>query len=304
MAAPQFWDGMAQRAYDAHVGSKHSHSHRSEATEHRAELGRYLRARREQVRPEDFGIARAARRRVRGLRRSEVAELASVSPTWYTWLEQGRDIQASAEVLDAVCRALQLDEHASRYVRQLAGKPVKGPSADRQALDPAVDCLLADLLPAPACAVTEAYDMVGWNTALAKVVGDPATIPPEQRNLVRMCFDNPSFRERVSSWSAVAESAIAELRVVAALHPLSHRLRQLIDQMRTSNSDFRQAWDALNVRPFFDEIATIDVGPGAVHIKVMELVLRDACPITIVVFQPVDAQSRSVLAELVDRADS
>jgi hypothetical protein len=141
--------------------------------------------------------------------------------------------------------------------------------------------------------------MVGWNTALAKVVGDPATIPREHRNLVRMCFDNPAFRERVTGWSAVAESAIAELRVVAALHPQSDRLRQLIGQMKASNPDFRQAWDALNVRPFFGEIATINVGPGAVHVKVMELVLRDESPITIVVFQPVDSESRSVLAELV-----
>lgn len=227
-----------------------------------------------------------------------------MSPTWYTWLEQGRDIQASVEVLDAVCRVLQLDEHASRYVRQLAGKPVQESSASPHALDPAVECLLADLLPAPACAVTEAYDMVGWNTALAKVVGDPATIPSEQRNLIRMCFDNPAFRERVSSWSAVAESAIAELRVIAALHPHSDRLRQLIDQMKSSNVDFREAWDALNVRPFFGEIATIDVGAGAVHIKVMELVLRDETPLTIVVFQPVDAQSRSLLAELVDPTES
>lgn len=227
-----------------------------------------------------------------------------MSPTWYTWLEQGRDIHASVEVLDAVCRVLQLDEHASRYVRQLAGKPVQESSASPHALDPAVECLLAELLPAPACAVTEAYDMVGWNTALAKVVGDPATIPAEQRNLIRMCFDNPAFRERVASWSAVAESAIAELRVVAALHPHSDRLRQLIDQMKSSNVDFREAWDALNVRPFFGEIATINVGPSAVHIKVMELVLRDEIPLTLVVFQPVDAQSRSLLAELVDSTDS
>jgi hypothetical protein len=241
---------------------------------------------------------------VRGLRRAEVAELASVSPTWYTWLEQGRDIQVSADVLDAVCRVLRFDKHASRYVRQLAGKPMQDRPAGHNAVDPAVESLIADLLPAPACAVTEAYDMVSWNTALAKVIGDPATIPQEQRNLVRMCFDNPSFRQRVSGWSAIARSAIAELRVVAALHPHSDRLRQLIDQMKTSNSDFRQAWDALNVRPFFGEVVTIDVSSvGGLRIKVLELVLRDESPTTVVVFQPVDAESRRLLAQLVDAAD-
>ncbi|MGV0794507.1 helix-turn-helix transcriptional regulator [Mycolicibacterium sp. XJ1819] len=283
------------------MGSKGHHRTRSEAAEHRAELGRYLRARRGQIRPEDFGIARARRRRVQGLRRAEVAELAAVSPTWYTWLEQGRDIQVSAEVLDAVCRVLRLDEHASRYVRQLAGKPVHEPSATERVVDPAVDTLLADLLPAPACAVTECYDILSWNAALVKVIGEPTTTPPEQRNLVRMCFDNPSFRRSVSGWSSIAKAAVAELRVVSALHPHSRRLRQLIDQLKASNSDFQLGWEDLKVRPFFGEIVTIDVtGVGAITIKVMELVLRDECPITIVVFQPVDTESRKLLAHLVE----
>ncbi|CAJ1500530.1 helix-turn-helix transcriptional regulator [[Mycobacterium] burgundiense] len=283
------------------MGSTDAQKPRNEAANHRAELGRYLRARREQLHPEDFGIARARRRRVQGLRRDEVAKLASVSPTWYTWLEQGRDIQVSVEVLDAVCRVLRLDDHASRYVRHLAGKPVSEPTTSAGVTDPAVESLIASLLPAPACAVTEAYDMLVWNRALAKVIGDPATVPPEQRNLVRMCFDNPTFRRRVSGWSAIAATAIAELRVVSALHPHSERLGQLIDQMTVSNPDFRQAWDALTVRPFFGEVVTIDLsGTDAVRVKVMELVLREESPITIVIFQPVDAESRTVLAGLVD----
>ncbi|MGV0870623.1 MmyB family transcriptional regulator [Mycolicibacterium sp. XJ879] len=179
------------------------------------------------------------------------------------------------------------------------------PPTGHPALDPAVERFLADLLPAPACAVTEAYDMVRWNSALARVVGDPVSIPGGQRNLVRMCFENPSFRERVSSWAEVAESAIAELRVVAASHPHSDRLRQLIDQMKVSNPDFRQAWNTLNVRPFFGEIAAIELrGVGVVHVKVLEFVLREENPITIVVFQPVDAQSRSLLADLVGEENS
>ncbi|BCP08007.1 hypothetical protein MINTM020_01050 [Mycobacterium paraintracellulare] len=195
---------------------------------------------------------------------------------------------------------LRLDEHASRYVRQLAGKPTHAPSGSNSAVDPAVDSLLADLLPAPACAVTEAYDLRSWNAALAKVIGDPATIPPEQRNLVRMCFGNMSFRRSVSGWSAIAKSAVAEIRVDSALHPHNERLWQLIGELQESNHDFRLAWDALNVRPFFGEVATIDVaGVGSITVKVMELVLRDKSPITIYLFQPVDAESRRLLVQLV-----
>lgn len=292
---------MPSEAYDICMTSQDGLASRTEAAIHRAELGRYLRARRGQVHPEDFGLKRSPGRRVQGLRRAEVAKLAAVSCTWYTWLEQGRDIQASAEVLDAVCRVLRLDEHASRYVRQLAGKPMQEPAAGHVALDPVAESLVTDLLPAPACAVTEAYDMVTWNAALVRVIGNPAAIPLQHRNLVRMCFDSPSFRQRVAGWSGIAKSAIGELRVIAALHPDSERLRQLIDQLKGSNSEFRRAWDSLNVRPFFGEVVAIDVaGFGVVRVKVMELVLRDQTPATIVVFQPVDFESRRLLAQLVD----
>lgn len=265
------------------------------------ELGRYLRARREQIRPEEVGIARTTGRRVQGLRRTEVAELASVSATWYTWLEQGRDIHASTEVLNAVCRVLRLDEHALRYVRQLAGRPLEEPSVSHLRVDPSVEALLTDLLPTPACAVTEAYDLVSWNMALVSVIGDPAAIPTVQRNLVEMWFNNRALHERVADWPGLARTAIAELRVVAATHPESLRLGQLIDQMRESNSDFRHAWDGLTVRPFFAEAVTIGIpGAGDINVKIMELDLRDATPLSLVLFQPLDAHSRGLLQRVVD----
>lgn len=177
-------------------------------------------------------------------------------------------------------------------------------SASNSEVDSAVDSLIADLLPAPACGVTEAYDILSWNVAFAKVIGDPATIPPEQRNIVRMCFEDPSFRQRVSGWSAIAGSAVAELRAASALNPHSVRLRQLIDHLKASNNDFRRAWDALNVRPFFGEVTTIDVtGVGSITFKVMELMLRDESTITIFLLQPVDAESRRLLAQLVGAED-
>ena len=296
-----FDDAQLIDAYDCVVGATDSLPLREDAAVRRKELGRYLRARRGQIRPEDVGIARTSGRRVQGLRRTEVAELASVSATWYTWLEQGRDIQASTEVLNAVCRVLRIDEHALRYVRHLAGKPLAEPSVPHLDVDPSVEALLADLLPTPACAVTEAYDLLSWNLALVSVIGDPAAIPTEQRNLVEIWFSNRALHERVADWPDLAKTAIAELRVIAAMHPESLRLRQLIDQLRESNSDFREAWDGLTVRPFFAEAVTIGIpGAGDIHVKVMELELRDAASISIVLFQPLDAQSRGLLQQLVD----
>jgi transcriptional regulator with XRE-family HTH domain len=267
-------------------------------SEHRVELGRYLRARREQIRPEDVGIVRARHRRARGLRRSEVAQLAAVSPTWYTWLEQGRDIRVSVEVLDAICRVLRLNEHASRYVRQLAGKPMQELAASN-VVDSAAGALIADLAPTPACAVSDAYDLLAWNTTFARLIGDPTEFPVEQRNIVRMCFESPSFQQRISDWPAIASSAVAELRNASALQPDNERLHQLIHELRTSNRDFRLAWEAMEVRSFFGEVTRIDVvGIGNVTTKVMELSLRDRNPVTIFLFQPVDDESRRLLEQL------
>src|SRR5438477_4898166 len=139
----------------------------------RRELASFLRARREGLQPEEVGLPRRGRRRVKGLRRHEVADLAAVSDTWYTWLEQGRNINVSAHLLDAVTRALRLDEDAWRYVRRLAGVPVIDPKPSPNEASEELRGLVEDMLPSPACLTTGPFDFLAWNRAYAEVFGDP-----------------------------------------------------------------------------------------------------------------------------------
>jgi transcriptional regulator with XRE-family HTH domain len=145
------------------------------------ELGRFLSARRSELRPEDVGLESRGRRRVTGLRRHEVADLAGVSVTWYTWLEQGRDIHVSIQALDAVSRALRQDSDEWRYMRSLAGIPVPEALAATQELRKDLREFLDDLS-YPACATTGPSDLIGWNAAFSAVFGDPADLPPARRN--------------------------------------------------------------------------------------------------------------------------
>jgi hypothetical protein len=159
-----------------------------EAQTRREELAMFLRARRDQLQPEDVGLERRGRRRVPGLRREEVADLAYVSVTWYTWLEQGRDVHASALALDGVSRALRLDDEARDYVRRLAGKPATDSPTGAIGVGPILARLLDDLLPNSACLVNGSYDLLGWNSAYVALFGDP---------------DEPASRTSDPSWPSI-----------------------------------------------------------------------------------------------------
>jgi len=150
----------------------------------RAELAAFLRSRRDRLAPEAVGLPPAPRRRTPGLRREEVAQLAGVGITWYTWLEQGRPINASAEVFDALARALLLDRHERAHLFALAGYADRGGDQVPDAVPPAVRAVLDGLDPVPARVVNARWDVLGYNRAEAAVMGDYALRPPEERNIL------------------------------------------------------------------------------------------------------------------------
>src|SRR5262245_17838156 len=126
----------------------------------REELAAFLRSRRERITPEQVGLPRGRRRRTPGLRREEVAQLAAVGVTWYTWLEQARDIQVSAQVLDAIARALQLDRSERAHLFALAGSADPSPGSDCSGVTPALRMMLDRLEPYPACVQNSRYDVL------------------------------------------------------------------------------------------------------------------------------------------------
>src|SRR5580693_1009101 len=172
------------------------------AGERRSELAAFLRSRRERITPEDVGLPGGHRRRTAGLRREEVAQLAGVGVTWYTWLEQGRPIRASVQVLDAVARTLRLDPVERQHLFRLAEIPDPAPAgAVSQLLSPEIRAILDQLVPMPANVVTERFDILAWNAAYAALFPPPADTVPyntgpagqgrQERNSLLYCFTQP-----------------------------------------------------------------------------------------------------------------
>ena len=166
----------------------------AEAGTRRAELAAFLRSRRERISPEQAGLPPGLRRRTPGLRREEVAQLAGVGVTWYTWLEQGRPINASAQVLGAVAQTLKLDQAERQHLFRLADVP--DAAADPAAVPcpqvpPEVQAIMDGLVPMPACVLNERYDLLGWNEAYAALWPGVTGAAPGERNILWLNFTHP-----------------------------------------------------------------------------------------------------------------
>jgi transcriptional regulator with XRE-family HTH domain len=226
-------------------------------------VGEYLRARRELVRPEDVGIPDvSSRRRVPGLRREEVAMLAGVSSDYYIRLEQGRDQHPSSQVLDALARALQLDDDATAHLHRLAAPPTRPRrKAHRPEKVPAgILQLIASWNQTPAYVRGRYMDVLAANpigTALAPYYVKGA-------NLVRVAFLDPRVRDTHANWEHVTASTVAELRLLVGPDVDDPRLNELVGELSVRSERFSQLWARHDVRPKRGGTTRIDhplVGP-------------------------------------------
>ncbi len=211
-------------------------------------LGEFLRSRRARVTPADVGLPRSVRRRTPGLRREEVATLAGVSVDYYTRLEQGRDRHPSAAVLDALSLALRLTEDERSHLSLLAGQPAArtAPVAARQ-VRPSVHALLETLLPLPAYVLSQAADILAWNVAVPRVLFEPAAVPTDERNLVRMTIVDPQMRRLWVDWDDVAREGVAQLRDAAVRYPHDTRLRAMVGELLVTSPEFSRWWQEHDV---------------------------------------------------------
>ncbi|MFF6785724.1 helix-turn-helix domain-containing protein [Streptomyces sp. NPDC012510] len=210
----------------------------------RAELREFLRSRRARLRPEDVGLPSYGRRRVPGLRREELAQLAGVSYAYYARLEQGYGETMSAEVLDAVARALRLNEEERDHLTQLA-QPERQ-SATRsvsppQRLRPSVQHLL-DALCVPAYVLDLRLNILGWNRLATTVFGDFGRLPPEERNTARLIFLSSETRERFIDPDRVARRVAAVVRTNAGRSPGDPHFSSLVQELSQKSEQFRQLW--------------------------------------------------------------
>ena len=215
---------------------------------HRGELGRFLKARRAELKPRDVGLVDGATlRRVPGLRREEVAHLAAISTDYYTRIEQGR-MAASAPVLETLARVLRLDEDQHSYLSELAGKGAARPRRrGRQQTQPALQRVLDDLRFTPGLVLGRRMDILAWNPLAASIIADFAQLPPKSRNYIRLVFTDPAVRERYADWPTVARACVAQLRMEAAQNPDDPQLTELVGELSVRDTQFREWWAAHHV---------------------------------------------------------
>jgi transcriptional regulator with XRE-family HTH domain len=213
------------------------------------ELGAFLRRMRERASPQSLGLAVSRRRRAPGLLREEVAQAAGISATWYTWLEQGRRVRASVEVLDALARALSLDATERHHLLALARPDLQ------RSFEPAADASLEALarwiasLPQPAYAFDERWNVLACNDAARRLFGDFAADDPVQGNLLRRIFLDPTWRTLLEDWEQVARASAGQFRHFNSARLGEPTIAALVDEMRRSSPDFARLWDEGGVAP-------------------------------------------------------
>ncbi|MEV5207615.1 helix-turn-helix transcriptional regulator [Micromonospora sp. NPDC053740] len=208
-------------------------------------LAEFLRASRARIRPDDVGLPDGGRRRrVPGLRREEVAQLANVSADYLARLEQGRVTTASPEVLDALADALGLDRDGREYLHSIAG-PKQRPGSRTQTtsrVDPQTQRLLDSLYEVPAYVFGRRLDILAWNPLAAALFTDYGALPERHRNLLWLTFLDPGYRELNTDWARAAQECVAYLRMEARNYPSDQRLAELVGTLSVKDADFRTWW--------------------------------------------------------------
>jgi len=205
-------------------------------------LGNYLKNRRTKLDPATFGIS-GSRRRTAGLRREEVAQRANISAAWYTWLEQGRGGNPSADVLDRIASALMLTEVEREHVFLLGlGHQPEVRYRGGDAITPRLQRLLEALPYSPAIVRTATWDVVAWNRAAAAVLTDYSSLPPERRNILRMIFCDPRVRAAQFDWESVARFVVRAFRIDAARAGADAEVAPLVDELCRSSPEFAAMW--------------------------------------------------------------
>ncbi|PGA46563.1 transcriptional regulator [Bacillus thuringiensis] len=213
-------------------------------------LSAFLKAKRAQISPQSIGLSAGNRRRTPGLRREEVAQLAGVSTTWYTWLEQGRDIKVSTIVLDCISKALQLNNDETDYLYDLAfetNSESTSPKKDQSKLSPSLIRILDELTYCPTIITDRHCHIMGWNPAAAYVFLDFEQIPNDQRNLIRLVFTRKELKALAVNWEHFVKGFLAIFRTYYGRYLDDEWYSQFIEEMSRSHPEFQNLWQESQV---------------------------------------------------------
>jgi transcriptional regulator with XRE-family HTH domain len=263
----------------------------------RAELADFLRTRRAQVTPEQVGLESNGQRRTPGLRREEVAQLAGVGLSWYTWLEQGRDIHPSAQVLDAIGRVLALDAAERAHLFHLARVELPLPEGDypREA-SPELIAFVEAIDPHPAYAFGPRFDVLAWNAASVGVFHDWSAEPPERRNLLWWLFADPSWDRSRPQWEGTAKQNLARFRAQHARRPDDPSFAALIAELSEASPEFRAWWPRHEVISEQAGTKTIEHAElGTLRLHHLQSTPTSDPELRLTIYVPADAETRRKL---------
>jgi transcriptional regulator with XRE-family HTH domain len=216
----------------------------------RRELAEFLGSRRRQVDPRSVGLPAGGNRRTPGLRREEVALLAGVSHTWYTWLEQGRNIHPSRQVVDALARTLRLSPAEHEYLLRLAGHGGAAPDAHTAGVPAHLRRLLDALSPSPAYVLTATWSIVAWNDAYERFYPGVAAVPAAERNLLWLVFTDPAVRALLGDWDTDSRRFLTQFRADVGPRLADPDVVDLVGRLQARSAEFRAGWASHDVDRF------------------------------------------------------
>jgi transcriptional regulator with XRE-family HTH domain len=262
------------------------------------ELGAFLRAHRELLKPAEVGLVSSTRRRTPGLRREEVASLSGVGLAWYTWLEQGR-VSASRQVLEAVGRALRLDGAGLRHALRLAGYHEAAGSAAPGGIAAAVQPVLDSWPASPAVLLDRHFDLLGWNAPWSALWGSPQLVPAERRNLMWLMAADRRLRTVLREWEPLAMNIFQHFRAQAGEslgHPRTNELYRCLDQ---DAPELRHWWACHSVADLTARTLTVEPeGVAPVRLSLSSFRPVDDPSALVLLFTPVTEADRTALLTL------
>lgn len=266
-------------------------------------LGSYLRNRRAKLDPVAFGFS-SERRRTPGLRREEVAQRANISPTWYTWLEQGRGGAPSADVLDRIARALMLTDLEREHLFLLGlGHPPEVHYKRDEGVTPRLQRVLDLLEPSPALIRTATWDVVAWNRAVAVMLTDYGALPPEKRNILRSVFLDPRSRTLQYDWESVARFIIGAFRIEAMRAGAAAEVEPLVDELCRLSPEFNAMWHDNDIaRPHGEGVKQIRhpvLGPLAFEYSTFAVDGRS--DLSMIVYNPIAPEDVERIRSLIEK---
>ncbi|MFT4084284.1 MAG: helix-turn-helix transcriptional regulator [Nocardioides sp.] len=271
-------------------------------TTRRGELADFLRTRRERIAPEDVGLPAGGRRRTPGLRREEVALLAGVGVTWYTWLEQGRDINASVQVLEAIARTLRMDNQERWHLFELAGVTIVPPAATEcQLLGGIGQEILDQLDPLPAVVLSPRSDILGYNRAYNRMGGDLDSMEPGELNQIWLFFTHPYWQDlcRSADRERAAAYMVGSMRTAATQHLEDVTWDRFIRRLREASAEFDELWRRHDVADLATPAKNFKSPVGELRLQMTRMTIGTRGLTRMNVYSPRDEETRARLVELV-----